>query len=155
MPRMDIRKILARNVSALMRRSTDLKTPRKLAPHCSTATRKIGARTIAHLLKAEGSYPQIDTIAAIADAFKVPTWMLLYPNFDPDNNPPEGRLPPEVIALAQRIMENREVITDVFGADPISDAKLESNGFKAPSSHAVHQKKTEYTTRQTKIKIKR
>jgi hypothetical protein len=80
------RKVLAENVSALMEEHPELRSHAKLASRCSTATRRIGARTIGHLLNAEdGPQPQLDTIVAVAEAFKKEPWRLLMPNLGATN----------------------------------------------------------------------
>lgn len=142
-----------------MRRNPDLDNPRKLAPRCTTATRKIGARTIAHLVDEKSIVqPQLDTIVAIAQAFRVQPWMLLTPDFDPATKRGGEMPPPEILALAYRIMENRGALLDIFGKDTVPDDALEVTGWNAsPQSPSVHQKGKDYkvTPHQTRIKFKR
>lgn len=143
---MNYRKILADNVLALMRQNPELNSHAKLAKHCSTPTRKIGARTIGHLLDWDGGInPKLDTIIAVAEAFKVPPWMLLTPDFDPQHKI-GGRLPPpEVIALAERILRNREALGDIFNIELDTDFTRGAHIWTAPV--AVHEPKSVYGTR--------
>lgn len=169
---MDTRSVLARNVKALMQRRDELKTPRKLAPRCSTATRNIGARTIAHLVDLKSSVqPQLDTIVAIAEAFKVPPWMLLTPDFDPEKLT-GGAWPSERTMELARYMEAKNLTNDelnalikVFGP-AVPDEKVQhlralpinvgKAGFAAPTATMLQEKPAPYKTpRQHKIKIKR
>jgi len=102
---MNYRKILADNVRALKARSLELHSNAKIAKRCRAGNRKIGASTIAHLLNEQGGvYPKLDTIIAVAEAFKiVPPWLLLTPDFDPDKKT-GGDLPDsEVFELALKI----------------------------------------------------
>lgn len=86
-----------------MRANPALSSHAKLAQRCSTPTRKIGARTIGHLLNADdGPQPQLDTIVAVAEAFKLPPWMLLHPEFDASTRRID-ELDAEVIDIARRI----------------------------------------------------
>jgi transcriptional regulator with XRE-family HTH domain len=86
---MTLRQIVARNVRALMDASPLLGSHAKLAARCSTATRRVGSRTIGHLLDPNSTVqPQLDTIEAIADAFRVPPWSLLRVDFDPETKQP-------------------------------------------------------------------
>jgi hypothetical protein len=79
------RKILAEKVREMMRANPSLGSHAKLAVAASRhSTRKIGASTIRHLLNHDdGPQPQLDTIVAVADAFKVQPWELLVPNDAP------------------------------------------------------------------------
>lgn len=116
---LNYRKILAGNIAALQNVRPDLKSHAKLAKQCSTATRKIGARTIGHVLNAkDGPQPQLDTIVAIADAFRVPAWLLLTPDFDPKGKT-GGALPPaDALELAYLLTEmpaeRRELLLGLF-----------------------------------------
>lgn len=151
---MDTKSVLARNIKALMERHPDFKTPRKLAPHCSTATRKIGARTIAHLLDPKSSVqPQLDTIVAIAQAFKVKAWMLLNTEFDPTSKTVAGLPPPEIIELAWRIMRNREALSEVFSSNPVAESKLDTNGGNARALNESAEQDFKKTSRSLTVKL--
>lgn len=146
---MDAKTVLAHNIKALMERNPELRTARKLAPHCTTATRKI-----AHLLDPKSDVqPQLDTIVAIAHAFRVKAWMLLCPEFDPSNKMADIIPPPEILALAQRIMRNREAFSEIFGTEPIPDSVLEENGWQAPTLHEPKKSINKKTPRQLKMKL--
>ena len=103
---MNYRKILADNVRALKARYPELRSNAKIARRCKSGNRKIGASTIAHLIDDEaGVWPKLDTIIAVAEAFKVtPPWLLLTPNFDPDKKTSGDMPSPEIIQLALRIL---------------------------------------------------
>jgi hypothetical protein len=92
------RKILAEKVREMMRANPNLGSHAKLAVAASRhSTRKIGASTIRHLLNHDdGPQPQLDTIVAVADAFKVQPWQLLVPN-----DAPTGAAEPEARYLAK------------------------------------------------------
>jgi len=120
------RKVLARNVAGLMEATPALGSRAKLAKRCSTATRKLGASTIGHLLNEEnGPQPQLDTIVAVAEAFKIAPWFLLMPDFDPKNKNLREAPSPAVIELAQRIaglpQERLELLLDIFGGEGVDD----------------------------------
>lgn len=162
---MDTKAILAKNIKALMHRHKEWKKPRQLAPHCRIGKREVGWRTIERVVNPSPSadadwWPQIDTIQAIADAFKVPIWMLFTPDFDPEHKTGGALPPPEVIALAERILANRDAMQDVFGTTPISDEEMEQNGWKAPVAIAgepvapAYRKKKKTPSRQLSIKTK-
>lgn len=119
------RKILARNVAGLMEATPALGSRGKLARKCSTATRKIGASTIGHILEEDGPQTRLDTIVAVADAFKVAPWMLLMPHFDPRSRDVRDAPSPEVIELAQRIAgltpAKLELLLEIFGGEGAED----------------------------------
>jgi hypothetical protein len=107
----DYKKILAKNVLSLMGRSATLNSHRKLASHCSIGNRKVAPRTIGHLLDPdETRQPQLDTIVAIARAFKVPPWALLSPDFDPVTGNVRELPPPEILDLAYALYDNKDVL---------------------------------------------
>lgn len=124
------RRLLARNVADLMRVTPELGSHAKLAMRCSTPTRKIGASTIRHLLNADdGPQPQLDTIVAVAEAFKVPTWMLLHPEFDAGKRSVGGEMDSEVVDLARKIavlsQDTQRTLMEVFNrpytsAEPVA-----------------------------------
>jgi len=120
------RKVLSDNVSALMKKTPELSSHAKLAKRCSTPTRTIGARTIGHLLNwQEGPQPQLDTIIAVAQAFKVECWMLLYPSFDAETLSVAGRIGENVVELAARITglpeERQQLLMEIFAKDGVPD----------------------------------
>jgi hypothetical protein len=81
--RLNYRKILADNVNALKDASQDLTSGAKIAAKCpKVGVRKIGKRTIDHLLETDGPQPQLDTIVGVAEAFQTKPWLLLMPDFD-------------------------------------------------------------------------
>jgi transcriptional regulator with XRE-family HTH domain len=104
---MNLRQIVARNVKALMDANPLLGSHAKLAARCSTPTRRIGARTIGHLLNPQSTVqPQLDTVNAIAEAFRVPAWMLLRADFDEIlKRPLADVLTAEQIEVARRLSE--------------------------------------------------
>lgn len=113
------RRILARSVAALMRATPELSSHAKLAKKCSTPTRTIGARTIGHLLNADdGPQPQLDTIVAVAEAFKVAPWMLLHPAFDAETKSVGGEVDAGVLEIARKISalskDSQQVLLEVF-----------------------------------------
>jgi hypothetical protein len=159
---MNFKHILAKNIRGLMALNPSLNSHAKLAAKCRELydLRKIGATTIGHLLDNKDTrQPQLDTIVAIARAFKVTPWMLLSPDFDPAHRTIADLPPADVLELARRLMENRsalDVLRDAL-SEAIPDHHLEKNGFTAPSAAPdLQQKPASYTAqRQLKIKLKR
>jgi len=149
------RKILAGNVAALMNVRPDLSSHAKLAKQCSTATRKIGARTIGHVLNAkDGPQPQLDTIVAIADAFRVPAWLLLTPDFDPKGKTGGAPPPADALELAYLFtevpVERRELLLGIFRKESsTSETTLAAN--RRPDI-ALHQVSPSYEHRPRKQK---
>jgi hypothetical protein len=142
---MNYRQILARNVAALMKRNELMDSHAKLARYCSTPTRKIGARTIGHLVSADSQVnPKIDTIVAVAEAFKIAPWLLLTPDFDPARKGRGDLPPPEIIELAKRILTisapERELLMTIFSK---SEARDLVNA-RAPSTVEQPTKTREY-----------
>lgn len=145
------RKILATNVANLMRLTPELKSHAKLAAKCRTLSgrRKIGPRTIGHLLDAEnGPQPQLDTILAVAEAFKVPPYMLLRPDFDAETRTTNtARFTGEVLEIAQSIAdmseEKRALLLEIFAteATPAGPARTPS---KPPATHELHEPRRQY-----------
>jgi len=131
---LNYRKILARNVAGLMKTTPALSSGGKLARKCSTDARKIGASTIRHMLNEDGPQARLDTIVAVADAFKIAPWMLLMPDFDPKSRNLREPPSPEVIELAQRIAgltpARLELLLDIF------------RGYGAPDQLAFSQSPT-------------
>jgi len=155
---LNYRKILAHNVKALMDATPDLKSHAKLAKSCSTPTRKIGARTIGHLLNYEdGVQPQLDTIVAVAEAFKLPPWLLLTPDFDVPSRGGLDLPAPEVIELARRITsltsDQRDGLVQLFG-EAVTDDDLHQNGFVPTGKQAVHEDGAKYKTSPKQFKLK-
>jgi hypothetical protein len=112
------RRLLATNVAELMRLNPELDSWAKLAKKCSTPTRKLGASTIGHLLNADdGPQPQLDTVVAVAEAFKVAPWMLLHPEFDAATKS-IGELDAAVLEIARRISgmpkESQHAVLELF-----------------------------------------
>ena len=104
---LNYRKILASNVRAMMESSDRYNSAAKLAKACHAPKRRIGASTILHLLNPEGPQPQLDTIIAIAEAFRLETWLLLTTDFDARERT-GGRQPsPEVIELARKLEDTQ------------------------------------------------
>jgi hypothetical protein len=142
-----------------MERNPELGTPRKLAERCSTAVRKIGHNTIERMMSPDKSsvQPRLDTIVAVAKAFRIQPEQLISPALDPDN-PHDSYPPAEVIALARRLWEKRDSLLDLLGPDAISDQEMEALGWKKgiPPAAAVHQKNAAYVAppRQHKIRLK-
>lgn len=101
-----------------MARHSNLNSHEKLAKACTTATRRIGSSTIGHLLNATGPQPRLDTIVAVAEAFKLSPWQLLHPDFDPVRKTASGVSSPELISIARRIEimqePQRELLLSIF-----------------------------------------
>lgn len=142
------RKILAENIVALQAANPELGSHAKLAKQCSTATRKIGARTIGHLLNwKDGPQPQLDTIVAVAEAFKLPPWLLLTEDFDAITE--KGGLPPEpeVLELARRIAslqsDRRELLLEIFEPPGVPDKAT----VRATMQHAEDSARPVYAAR--------
>lgn len=116
------RKILAQNVAALMKSTPALSSHAKLAAHCSTPVRKIGARTIGHLLNFDnGPQPQLDTIIAVADAFRIEPWLLLRPDFDAASKTVRALVLPAMTEVTRRIIdlseERRDLLFEIFARE--------------------------------------
>lgn len=145
---MNYRQILAANVVALMERNELMSSHAKLARYCSTSTRKIGARTIGYLVNAESKVnPKIDTIIAVAEAFKVAPWLLLTPDFDPKKKT-GGAMPSEKALEIARLIDARnprenqwEVYRSLF-VKGVPDEDLED--LRAPASVQQPTKSREY-----------
>lgn len=131
--RINYRRVLAQSVKALMNATPALSSHAKLAKKCSTPTRKIGARTIGHLLDEDGPQPQLDTLVAVAEAFKVELWLLFLPEFDA-KNPDSTR---EMFELARRIAglprERQALLMEIFGEDVTDpDPRPPANTLQSP-----------------------
>lgn len=130
-----------------MANSSDKNSLDKLATKCFSPGRKIGASTIGHLIseRDDAPNPQLDTITAVADAFKVEPWLLLMPEFDAKNPGNNQRM----LALARRIAglskERQALLLDIFGDE---DALNETN----PSLRAttLHSPKASYNKKSAK-----
>ncbi len=122
------RKILADNVAELMRATPELNSHAKVAAKATMwaiKSRKIGARTIGHLLDYErGPQPQLDTIVAVAKAFKVEPWMLLRDDFDAATGTVR-EADPEVLDLAGKIAhledDKRKLLMEIFASEGAPD----------------------------------
>lgn len=118
------RETLAKNVQGLMDHSPVLRTHKALAKKCSTPNRKIGARTIGHVVDGDGPQTRLDTIVAIAEAFGVTPMALLSPYFDPATKTEPNIPPPDVLDLAKAITElpteRQQLLFDIFKRDPIA-----------------------------------
>lgn len=136
---MNYKEILAKNVTALMDRDEVLNSHAKIAKRCKRTSREISARAIGYMLDtADDRQPKLDTIVAVAEAFKVAPWLLLTPDFDPDKKTGGDLPPPEVIRLALRIHTmpepERILLMKIFSKDA-TDERTES----ARSSMMVRQ----------------
>lgn len=134
-----------------------LKSHAKLAKRCRSAGHKISARTIGYMLDVDDPrQPTLGTIVAIAETFRVLPWLLLTPDFNAEQKTGGQTPPPDIIALAERIMRNREALSDVFGEDTITDDELDANGWNAARPSVMQQKSPPYkkTPRQLKMKLK-
>lgn len=159
--RTNYRRVVAENVAALKLATPSLKSDAKLAAMCSTATRKIGSRTISHLTNPEGPQPQLDTMVAVAEAFRLPPWLLLMPDFDAKLKGVPDMPAPEIIELARRIAAldpaRRELLMQIFG-DAVTDEELHANGYKAPAqAPSVHEPAPTYKKppKQLKMRLRR
>jgi len=148
------RKILANNVAALMARTPALNSQRKIAKACFAPRRQIGARTIGHLLNTEpdAPQPQLDTIVAVAEAFRVPPWALLSPDFDAESKT-VGELPPEFLEFARRLYAQRDIVMDIF-TEAVQDADVESHGYSAIKEKSVHDPGSTYERQPKQFKMK-
>ncbi len=159
---MKLKSILARNITALMERHPDLESHAKIAKRCRELGVKLSARAIGYALdKEDPKQPKLDTVQAIADAFKVQAWLLMAPDFDTDTKRARELPAPEIIKLAYRIaglnQEKRELLMAIFD-DPVPDHEIEAAGFVpvvdppqvARMRSALHQR----TPRQMKMKLK-
>lgn len=143
------RKILADNVAALMRENPDLGSHAKLAAAMrKIGPREFGPRTIGHLLNAQqGPQPQLDTIVAVAKAFKVEPWMLLREDFDASSKRAGELIPPEVVRIARTIVdlepERRKLLMEIFAAEGAPDREGARVVHEASARHeaARHRKK--------------
>jgi predicted RecB family nuclease len=158
---MDARQILARNIRGLMANHPELDNARKLAARCSSPTRKIGHNTIERMISPDKSevQPRLDTIVAVAHAFRLTADQLLSAALDPEK--PNDSVPPaSIIDLARRLWSNREVLLGVLGPDAVSDQEMEALGWssKKPAgseSQKLHEDSPGYATppRQTKMRL--
>ena len=117
-----IKKVVAQNLRALMEASTDLRGQVALADRAGVAQ-----ATISNFLNADYvGAPNLLKLARIARAFRIPVWVLLYPDLDPRHPPvvltPEQRAEYEqalaVYAQVQQIaLANPQAPVAVPGAD--------------------------------------
>lgn len=144
-----------------MAKHPDLDNPRKLAARCSTTDRKIGHNTIERMLSPDKTevQPRLDTLVAVAKAFRLTVDQLLSAALDPEA-PNTSAPPPEVIELARRIWSNRGALLSVLGPDAVSDQEMEALGWRrddkpAEDSATLHQEHTGYSVppRQTKMRL--
>lgn len=154
------RKILAKNVEALKSRTPALNSNSKIAKACSAPNRKIGARTIGHLLNAnpEAPQPQLDTIVAVAEAFKVAPSSLLDPYFDADRA--AEPIPMAVMDLALNIYALQKEKPEAFAnlglaVEGVSDEEVEAAGIRAPGKPADQKSGKKPPARQYRIKLDR
>lgn len=161
---LNYRKILAENVAALRNRNPELGSARKIAKACPVyGKRRIGPRTITHLLETgpAAPQPQLDTIVAVAEVFRVAPWMLMHPDFDADKRT-VGDLPaPEIIALARRLASIGKDALQLLGdalSNSVPDGEVEAAGYDRRGAHALHEREPspyEKGPRQMKIKMQR
>lgn len=159
-PCMDARQILARNIRGLMAKNPELDSARKIAARCSSPERKIGHNTIERMISPDKSevQPRLDTIVAVARAFKLAPDQLLSAALDPEH-PQESVPPASIIQMARRLWSQRHLLFDILGPDAISDEEMQALGWTsktAPqSSAAVHQEAPGYQIppRQTKMRL--
>lgn len=155
---MNLKEILAKNVNALMARNEALNSNAKLAKHCKRLIKNVSPRAIGYLRDTRDSrQPKLDTIEAVAHAFKISPWMLLTPDFDAHTKTGGKLPPPEIIALAERIHANRDTMMEVFRTDAVTDEEMEANGWKAGAKHTVvAEDRAKYAPpRQRTMKLKR
>lgn len=156
---MKIKAILAKNVSALKVQTPALNSDAKIAKKCRELGYNVSARAVSYMLDVEEPrQPAIDTVEAVGKAFKVPAWMLLSPEFDAANRKIKDLPPPEVIALAERLNANKDLLHDVFGLAAVSDEEMEENGWKAPvaaDAPPAADVKKKKPPRQLAMKLKR
>lgn len=134
----EVREALANNVKKLMEGSgrngsTDLRTQAKLAARCARISGKsFSQRTIGYLLRPDPSgknQPKLDTIVAIAEAFKVEPWRLLHPTM--------GSKIQDVPELIKRYElasdKDKSIVQQVLEMEPVSDETVAKHLKPAPS----------------------
>lgn len=76
--------ILAANLGALMKASSDLRTQAAVSAAAARAGAKIDQKTVSRILNAQVAV-QIDTLQALAAAFGVEPYQMLVPGLNPRN----------------------------------------------------------------------
>lgn len=82
---MDVKKVVANNLQALIKDAADHRQPYADAKSLAI---KAGVQpsTVGYILKGKNA-ARIDTLEALANVYKLPAWALLIPDLDPSNPP--------------------------------------------------------------------
>ncbi len=92
-------RVLASNLAKLMATSLDMKSQRAVAKRAD-----IDQRTVGRILNQEHS-PNLDQIAALAEAFGLLPWQMLVPDLDP-KDPPSVQLSRTEAAMYARVVQS-------------------------------------------------
>jgi hypothetical protein len=122
----DYRQLVASNVRKLKLANPHLSSNQKIAEAAKRLTHgtvKVGARTIGHVTNGEGPSPSLDTLAAIAAAFRIDVPTLLSPDLDPTEHAHEDVRRVEELAEALRTLtpELRALLDSILRPDPVKD----------------------------------
>lgn len=110
---LNYKNILSRNVASLMAQS-DYTSAAKLAERCRHVGHPIGKRTIGHLLDPNDAHsPTLETIVAIAAAFRISPHLLLDSRFEATPRAPAPAATPDVLQLAAHLLEHQNILDAV------------------------------------------
>jgi transcriptional regulator with XRE-family HTH domain len=104
-PNRPIKQVVAANLTALLEyheQSPEEVAKRAVYRSGRKAGNKVGARTLRNAMNADvADSPSLELVAAIAKAFGLQAWQLLFPKFSP-RNPPVLALTPEEEELTRK-----------------------------------------------------
>jgi transcriptional regulator with XRE-family HTH domain len=122
----DYRQLVAKNVRALKDANPRLSSNQKIADEAKRLSRgavAIGARTIGHVTNGDGPSPSLETLAAIAMAFRIDLSTLLSPELDPRLHTQEDVRVVEDLAEQLRTLTpaQRALLQKINSATPVQD----------------------------------
>lgn len=129
----DIRAILAANVAALMRYAADRQTGEPVSRNALARASGLSRTTIQRVVNADESAAAIDTVCAIAAAYKLHAWQLLVPGLDP-SNPPVILITDTERQLHERLRQVAREFERHLAAEPASQGAPEG-----PDSHRARE----------------
>ena len=134
--KIDYRQLVASNVRALKRANPHLASNQKIADEAARLSQgavSLGARTIGHVTNGEGPSPSIDTLAAIALAFRIDLPTLLSADLDPVIHSTEDQRRVEQLAEMLRDLTpaQRALLDKINTKQPVQDDDVRLIPFNA------------------------
>lgn len=132
----DYRQLVARNLRALKAAHPRLSSNQRIADEAkrlSHGSVAVGARTIGHVTNGDGPSPSLDTLAAIALAFRIDVPTLLSPDLDPALHTQEDVRMVEELAEQLRTLTaaQRALLDKINSSTPVPDDDVRLIPFNA------------------------